>query len=123
MAKREVTFDLLTEDGKNIFTESGSSFLIVRRGWVEVEMGGGWLPDPNYHERYQPRNDLPKTIRIVIKHGDRKWERVYDLTNHLHAVKIITMLRNIKDKMQDVKVLAFLNKVYNKTISVIAKRK
>ena len=127
MAKKQVTLDLLTESGKNILDEKGTSFLIVKRDWIEISISGGggrsyieydWAKD-----RYVWPDGEPRKLTIIIRHNGREWINEYMVTNRNAAVKILYTLRSIADKMSNVKVFSQLTKYYHKTIEILARKR
>lgn len=91
MALKEITFDLLTEDRRNILTEDRKSFLIIKRDWIEIEItqGGGVGLQPFY----EPYNKI--TVKIRFGKNKKVWAQTI-LVNPIHLANLIGVIAKFK---------------------------
>lgn len=132
MAKKEVTFDLLTEDGKNILTEDGKSFLIISRSWIDISIDGGgggrhdntdWFNIRRRQEYQRLEKEKTKYLRIIIKFGGRRWESVYTVYDDGVVIRLATKLKSMVSVLENVNVSASVIKYWNKTVKILARKK
>jgi len=127
MALKEVTLDLLTEDGKNILTENGASFLIIQRKWIEISSSGGgstwWIPDPHRYWEEPRRENLPEKIKIIVRFSDKEWITEFVLDKNENSIRVIGKFIRLLNIMDNINVTATFSKYVNKMIKLFARKK